>query len=122
MKIIETTILVEDLEIEAYVGQHAPEREQLQTVVISIACSLKDPIVSADAIENTFDYLPIVTEVKALAVAGKRRLIETLAEEIALLCLNSSKAESVVVSIRKPNKLPGVKAVGITRTFKKEES
>ncbi|HWU24402.1 MAG TPA: dihydroneopterin aldolase [Candidatus Paceibacterota bacterium] len=114
-----TTVMVEDFRVEAFVGQHAPEREQLQVVSVSIICTLINPAVINDELENSFDYVPIVEEVKALAVSRKRRLIETFAEEIAKACFAYPHVKSAVVSIRKPHKLPSVAAVGIERTFER---
>lgn len=118
----ETRILVEDLHIEAYVGLHAPERDQPQTVAIDIICMLTEPEVRREELQTSVDYVPIVKEVRELALSKKRRLLETLAEEIAEICLRDTNTGSVVVSVRKPGKLPGVKkAVGTTRSFRKGE-
>ena len=117
----ETKVLVEDLRLEAYVGLHAPERDQLQTIAIDIICTLVDPKVTYEELETSVDYVPIVEEVRRVATTQKRRLIETLAEEIAEICLKDTNTGSVVVSVRKPHKFSGIKAVGITRTFKKGE-
>lgn len=114
-----TTVHVDDLRLEAFVGQHAPERDQLQVVSISITCALENPNVPGDELENSFDYVPIVEEAKRLAVNKKRRLIETFAEEIASVCFTSARVKTVVVSVRKPHKLPAVTAVGIERTFER---
>lgn len=114
-----TTVLVEDLRLEAFVGQHAPEREQTQVVSVGITCTLIDPDVKDDDLDTSFDYVPIVEEVKALALSRKRRLIETLAEEIAEACFANVRVATVVVSVRKPHKLPAVAAVGIERTFER---
>ena len=115
----QTTIHIEDLRLNAYVGLHAPERDQLQVVAIDITCILTDPNVPNDDLERTVDYVPIVEQVQTLAINRKRRLIETFAEEIADVCFKNALAQSVIVSIRKPNKLPAVAAVGITRTFER---
>lgn len=114
-----TVVHVEDLHLEAYVGLHAPEREQLQTVAVDVSCTLEEPRVMDDDLAQSVDYIPIVEKVKALALTRKRRLIETFAEEIAEACFENARVKSVVVSVRKPYKLPGTRSVGITRTFEK---
>lgn len=115
----QTRVFVEDLKIEAYVGHLAPERDQLQTVSIDISCIIQNPEVPDDELLNTFDYIPLVEEIRGIALSRKRRLIETFAEEIAELCFVHAHVQNVVVSIRKPNKLPGVAAVGTQRTFER---
>lgn len=115
----QTTIHIEDLRLDAYVGLHAPERDQLQAIAIDITCTIADAAVPEDDLERTVDYVPIIEEVRKLASAHKRCLIETLAEEIAAVCFGNARAKSVLVSVRKPHKLPAVAAVGITRTFER---
>ena len=114
-----TTVHVDDLRIEAFVGQGAPERSQPQVVSISIVSTLTDPEVRNDNLEESFDYVPIVNQIKELALARSRKLIETLAEEIAEIVLANVRVKSVIVSVRKPHKLPAVAAVGIERTFER---
>ncbi|HEX8591429.1 MAG TPA: dihydroneopterin aldolase [Candidatus Paceibacterota bacterium] len=114
-----TQVRVEDLHLEAYVGLYAPERDQLQTIAIDIVCELENPEVLDEDLANSVDYVPLVEEVKGLTKSQRRHLIETLAEEIAQVCLRKERTKTVLVSIRKPHKLPGVKAVGITRLFER---
>ena len=114
-----TTVRVDDLRIEAFVGQGAPERSQPQVVSISIASTLADPAVRNDDLAESFDYVPIISHIKELALARPRKLIETFAEEIAEACLANARVKTVVVSVRKPHKLPAVAAVGIERTFER---
>lgn len=115
-----TTVLVEDLQIEVFVGHHAPERSQVQVISLSISCELKNPEVAHDDLEQSFDYVRLVANVKALALSRARRLIETLAEEVAETCFACPRVKRAVVSIRKPHKLPAVEAVGVTRTFERK--
>ncbi len=115
----QTTVHIEDLRIEAYVGHGAPERSQPQVVSITIAATLGNPVVPNDELGESFDYVPIVREIKELAMARPRKLIETFAEEIAEVCLANARVQSVVVSVRKPHKLPAVAAVGVERTFER---
>lgn len=118
----ETKVIVEDLRLEAYVGLDDPEMNALQTIAIDITCMLAEPAVPREDITGTVDYVPVVERIRALATERKRRLIETFAEEVAEICLEDPNAGTVVVSIRKPNKFPGIQAVGVTRTFTRKES
>lgn len=116
----QTTVLVEGLRVEALVGHLAPERRTSQPIDIDIACTLADPEVSDEKLVQTFDYVPVLNRVRDIASSHSRRLIETLAEEIARECFTCLRVTSVVVSVRKPNKFPGVAAVGVTRIFERE--
>lgn len=115
----ETTVFVEGFRVDALVGHLAPERRVLQPIDISISCTLSDPAVPNESLARSFDYVPILDRVRALAIKRPRRLIETFAEEIAAECFACARVRTVVVSVRKPNKFPGVDAVGVTRTFER---
>ena len=54
-----------------------------------------------DAIEKTIDYDVVTREVRALCAKGERRLIETLAEEIASLVLEGHGAAEVEIEVEK---------------------
>lgn len=114
-----TIVLVEGFRVDALVGHLAPERRTLQPIDLDIACTLGDPDVPNEQLGRSFDYVPILDRIRELAVSRPRRLIETLAEEIAAECFTCSRVSSVVVSVRKPNKFPGVAAVGVTRSFER---
>ena len=114
-----TCIEVKDLRIEAYVGLHGDERDHPQTVSISIECTLEHPEVPGDDLSHSCDYIPIMEEVRVLALSKRRRLIETFAEEIAGICFQNTNVKSVLVSVQKPHKFPSVEAVGTTRTFER---
>ena len=113
-----TTVFIENLELRCRVGKHAPERKTLQTVIVDVACEVSPAAISSDFMRASVDYVPIVSGIKALGDESKsRKLIETLAEEIAKICFQDPKVSKATITIRKPKKLPGVEAVGVTRTF-----
>jgi 7,8-dihydroneopterin aldolase/epimerase/oxygenase len=119
MNCIQTTVQIEGLEIPAHVGLNAPERDVLQTIVIDITCTLRSPAVPNDDLSQSADYVPIVAAVRELVTNKRRRLIETLAEEIAEVCFEQQHVVCCEIRISKPQKLPSTRAVGVTRTFTK---
>lgn len=117
---MKTVVFVEGLALSCYVGVPDEERNTPQTVLIDIACTARSPRVEGDEIDATVDYAPIVRKVRALGVSTrKRKLIETLAEEIAAICFEDSRVAIAEVTIRKPRKLPDCDAVGVRRTFER---
>ena len=54
-----------------------------------------------DSIETTVDYRAVCVAVEELAGKGQRRLIETLADDIADLVLEDPAAKRVKVELRK---------------------
>ena len=68
-----------------------------------------------DNIERTFDYDLIIKGIKAIVARGHISLVETLAEEVAALCLAHPRTVAVTVRIEKLDKEPGAVGVQIRR-------
>ena len=118
----EMNVFGEKIELWCCVGLKAKERKEKQLVVISFACMPCEPtFIRHDDIRTTIDYKPIYSGIMALGRSNRsRRLIETLAHEVALICFKNKKVEQVAVSVQKPNKLPGCKSVGVEILFKRK--
>ena len=95
-------ILIENLELSSHIGVPDDERASAQRLTVSLVL---EPIRGfsdlGDALENTVDYFRVCEEVKALALAHPRRLIETLAGDIATHLLARFALRAVEVELRK---------------------
>jgi len=95
-------ILIDSLELSAHIGVPAEERATAQRLTVNLALEpIRDFTALGDALENTIDYFRVCEEVKALSLARPRRLIETLAEDIAALLLTRFAIRAVAVELRK---------------------
>src|ERR1700733_8398394 len=95
-------ILVESLEMLSVIGVPEEERAGAQRLTVSLTMEpQRDFRKLDDAIENTVDYFAVTEFVKALSMARPRRLIETLAEEIATDWLARVPLRAVKVDLRK---------------------
>lgn len=95
-------ILIEQLELLAYVGVTAGERATAQRLAVSLALEPRGGLRDLDdAIEKTVDYFAVCEAVRTLTGTHPRRLIETLAEEIAELVLERFAVRAVEVEVRK---------------------
>ena len=96
------TILIEQLELSAHIGVPDEERVKAQRLAVSLRLELaRDFRELNDDIAKTVDYFAVCTAIKALATARPRRLIETLAEEIAAIVLRDFVVAAVEVELRK---------------------
>jgi dihydroneopterin aldolase len=78
------SILVEALELSSFIGVPDDERAAAQRLTVSLVLEpLHDFRALGDEIGNTVDYFRVCECVKALSLSRPRRLIESLAEEIA---------------------------------------
>ena len=95
-------IHIEQLELAARIGVPDEEREQAQRLTASITIW---PLIGfgqmGDRIESTVDYAAVCGEVKQFVAARSDKLIETLAEEIALRLLGSFPVRKVRLELRK---------------------
>ena len=95
-------IHIEVLALSAFIGVPDEERATAQRLAVSLTLEpARDFRVLGDALENTVDYFAVCEAVKALSAAHPRKLLETLAEEIAALILHEFAVRAVEVELRK---------------------
>ena len=106
-------IFVENLELRCRIGVPEAERAEPQRLAATLTLEPRRELSRLeDRLENTVDYAAICECVKALCVARPRRLIETLAEEIAEELLARFALRGVEVELRKFI-LPDTAGVGV---------
>jgi len=111
---MEDTILVSQLELLAHVGVPPSERGAVQRLTVSLRLiPTRGLSALADDIANTVDYASVCTAVRQQAESRPRRLIETLAEEIATLLLTRYPLRAVEVEVRKYI-IPGTQYVAVS--------
>lgn len=107
-------VFVRDLEIVASVGVFEVEHRYEQRIVIGLDLSVRDDYDGrSERLIDVLDYAHIVSEVEKTAQSRHFKLIETLAERIAEVCLVDRRVSIVRVSIEKPDVLPSCRSVGI---------
>ena len=96
-------IRVVDLEVRARLGVPEAERAAPQRLLISLELEVGSfaRAAQADDVALTVDYAVVALRVKALAESEERKLVETLAEEIAALVRKEFAVTRVRVRIAK---------------------
>ena len=95
-------IHIKELELLARLGVPDDERATPQRLALNLMIEpVRDFRALADRIENTVDYFVVAQTVQTLAAAKPRRLLETLAEEIANEVLARFPVRAVAVELRK---------------------
>ncbi len=106
-------ILIHGLELPVRIGVPDEERASWQTLRADLEMRLRGRVEDfGDDLAATVDYDAAARQVRALAAAKPRRLIETLAGEIAAELLRHPALGSVTVTLRK-RILPGVDDVAV---------
>ncbi len=110
-------IYIRDLALRCIIGIYPEERENIQDVVLNIALTCdfgRAP--ETDAIEDTVNYKDLKKRIVALVEASKFNLIETMAFEVAGVCLEDEKVQETTVTVDKPGALRFARSVAVEVT------
>ena len=95
-------IVIREMEIQCRIGVPDEERAEPQTLRVTIEMEVDiTSSARADDIGQTVDYFSVYQKVHTLSKARPRKLIETLAEEIAHMVIGDFDVNTVNVRIDK---------------------
>lgn len=95
-------ITIREMEIQCRIGVPDEERATPQKLAVTVSMSIDTAAAAqSDDIEHTIDYYSVYQQIHTLAAAKPRRLIETLAEEIAEMVIAEFAVKTVNVQIDK---------------------
>jgi len=107
-------VLVRDLVLAAEIGVLRSERGLRQRVRINLDLAVRqEERPTEDDLRNVVCYDEIVSGVRAIVGAGHVKLVETLAERIAAMCLGDIRIISARVRVEKLDAYADVAAVGV---------
>ncbi len=107
-------VFVRELELMARVGVYEVEHRYEQRLVVSVDLAVVDGYDGvSDRVSDVLDYGDVVGRIQRIVDAEHVNLLETLAERIALSCLDDPRVQLVRVRLEKPDILPGCRYVGI---------
>ena len=107
-------VFVRDLLLEGSIGIHRHEREAAQRIRVNLDLAVSEgsePL--NDKLRNVVCYEKIVAGVQAIVGRGHVNLVETLAEDIAAMCLADARVRSVRVRVEKLDIVPDAQSVGV---------
>ncbi|HMP73350.1 MAG TPA: dihydroneopterin aldolase [Kiritimatiellia bacterium] len=113
-------IFVRDLLLRCIIGIYPDERINRQDVIVNLM--LEGPFSKAaqtDDISDTANYKTITKKIIALVENSEFYLVETLAEKIALVCLEDPQVHRATVTLDKPGALRFARSVAVEITREK---
>lgn len=117
------TSYLKSLAVRCRIGCLDDERVAPQPLLVDVRCRTDiAAAVATDARQDCVDYVALHGIVTALAESTRYRLLESFAHGIATQALALPHVLEVTVDVRKPHKLPGCDAVGITLTMARGEA
>jgi len=106
-------IEIRRLRVSTHIGVPDDERSEPQTLLVTVKMTPGQNFDGlADEISRTIDYFAVSLEIEALAAARPRRLIETLATDIASHLLGHHPLAKVAITIEK-HILPNTECVAV---------
>ena len=108
-------VFVRDLMLNAHIGvyQHEKLGPQRIRVNVDLAVWEKDVDGIGDRLANVVCYEQVVSGIRALVEKGHLNLVETLAEQIAALCLEDSRVRIARVRVEKLDVFADATSVGV---------
>lgn len=109
------TIFIRGFSVETVIGVHEWERQVQQELIfnVKIAIDIRQAA-STDNVEDTIDYDALTETISRVMSEGQFRLLETAAERVAELLLNTLGISWIRVEIIKPRPLAGGYSVGVS--------
>jgi len=106
-------VFVRDLLLVCRIGVHRHETVQPQRVRINLDLAVSEDRELQDDLMNVVCYERLTDAVRALVAGRHIKLLETLAEEIAAICLADGRVQSVRVRIEKLDVFADAASVGV---------
>jgi dihydroneopterin aldolase len=116
------TIFLRELEVDCIIGVNDWERMVKQTVSIDyeIPCDIR-PAAETDDIDEAIDYKSISKWIIDFVEDSEYYLIETLAERLALGCLEEFDIPEITLTVRKPGAVRHSRTVGVSITRDRDD-
>lgn len=107
-------VFVRDLVLSASIGVHGHEHVAKQRIRINLDLAVKEsgPALN-DNLHNVVCYEKLVAGVTEIMERGHVNLVETLADDIADMCLKDTRVRSARVRVEKLEILPDAASVGV---------
>lgn len=106
-------LLVRDLVLSARLGVHPHEAHAPQRVRLNLDLGVAEGERAPEDLVQVVDYEALVERVRRLVESGHVKLVETLAERVAALCLEDARVRSARVRVEKLDAIPDAAAVGV---------
>ena len=107
-------VFVRNLILMANIGIHAHEKTGAQRLRLNLDLAVREgEFPTADEISNVVCYEEITNGVRAIVGRGHVNLVETLAEDIAAMCLEDPRVRSVRVCVEKLDIMENAESVGV---------
>jgi dihydroneopterin aldolase len=106
-------ILVRNLDLKMQIGAYAREKGRIQNARINLDLSVLDTPADDHDLASVVDYCALIDKIRAHAMSGHVHLVETLAEQIAAICLEDARVLKARVRVEKTEAIPDAESAGV---------
>ena len=106
-------VFLRDMVLLAAIGVHAHEHGGRQRVRVNVDLAVAEGGVEGDRLERVVDYERVATAVRGIVASGHIKLVETLAERIAGVCLEDGRVMRARVRVEKLDVFADTASVGV---------
>ncbi len=107
-------IVISDLNVQAYMGVHAYERQIGQVLRINARLAVNaSTVAKTDDLRHALNYQEVINHLREWVAISRVQLIETLADHLAMQLLQTFDLPWVRLELYKPHILSGGVCVGI---------
>ena len=106
-------VFVRDMLLQAAIGVYPHEHRTTQRVRVNVDLAVQEAAEGRDRLDQVLNYEQVVEAVRAIAGTGHTRLVETLAERIAVACLEDGRVLVARVRVEKLDVFADAGSVGV---------
>jgi dihydroneopterin aldolase len=107
-------VFIRDMVLPSSIGVHRHERLEAQRIRINLDLAVREDIEPlGDNLANVVCYETVANGIRAIVARGHVNLVETLAEDIAALCLKDIRILSARVRVEKLDVFADAQSVGV---------
>lgn len=114
-------VFLRDLVLSASIGVHPHEHAATQRIRVNVDLAVEDDgaralsrgPVGRDELSRVVDYERVANQVREMVAGGHVRLVETLAERIAEVCLLDERVHMARIRVEKLDVFPDAVSAGV---------
>ncbi len=107
-------VFIRDMVLPCSIGVHRHERLEPQRIRINLDLAVREAVEPlGDNLANVVCYESVANGIRAIVARGHVNLVETLAEDIAALCLKDIRILSARVRVEKLDVFADAQSVGV---------
>ncbi len=106
-------VFLRDMMLQASIGWYPHEHGIPQRVRINVDLGVEEGADTSDHLKRVVSYETVATAVRVIVAAGHVKLVETLAERIADVCLTDPRVRFAHVQVEKLDVFPDAAAAGV---------